>query len=98
MVASIVANKGFIRQFAAKGQAKINPSWVSSFGGIYSAGQVIGQFSIQFVADGFGRKMAMYTFIVGLIIVSGGGGVNAHARPRLSSASPPSGGTGPSPS
>ncbi|WOO86296.1 Hexose transporter 2 [Vanrija pseudolonga] len=70
MVASIVANKGFIRQFAAAGQAKINPSWVSSFGGIYSAGQVIGQFSIQFVADGFGRKMAMYTFIVGLIIAA----------------------------
>lgn len=35
-----------------------------------SAGQVIGQFSIQWISDWFGRKIAMYGFLFLLLIVS----------------------------
>lgn len=35
-----------------------------------SAGQVVGQFSIQWISDWFGRKMAMYGFLFLLLIVS----------------------------
>ncbi len=37
----------------------------------HSGGQVVGQFSIQWVSDWLGRKGAMYTMMVGLTLVSG---------------------------
>ncbi|WWC60692.1 uncharacterized protein I303_103268 [Kwoniella dejecticola CBS 10117] len=67
MAASIIANKGFIKEFA-KGASALDPPWVSSFGGIFSAGQVIGQFTIPFVSDFIGRKGAMYVFMVILTV------------------------------
>jgi hypothetical protein len=67
MNGSIVANKGFIRQFAADGQ-KLNPTHVSSFGGCASAGMILGQMSIQWVNERFGRKIAMWTFLFGLLL------------------------------
>ncbi|WWC71187.1 uncharacterized protein I206_105140 [Kwoniella pini CBS 10737] len=67
MSASIIANKGFVKEFA-KGAKALEAPWVSSFGGIFSAGQVIGQFTIPFISDMVGRKGAMYVFMVILTI------------------------------
>ena len=39
----IVANKGFIRQFASPGTTIIPGPYVSAWGGIQSAGQCVGQ-------------------------------------------------------
>lgn len=39
----IVANKGFIRQFASPGTVVISGTYVSAWGGIQSAGQTVGQ-------------------------------------------------------
>ncbi|WWD20939.1 hypothetical protein CI109_105417 [Kwoniella shandongensis] len=69
MISSIVANKGFIAQFA-EGGTKLKPEHVSAFGGIFSAGQVVGQFSIQWVSDWFGRKGAMWTFMALLTLAA----------------------------
>ena len=67
LVGSIVANKGFIYQFASD-HTTINPSWVSAFGGVFTAGQLIGQFFIQWVGQGLGRKAAMWTFTFFLLL------------------------------
>ncbi|OCF31052.1 hypothetical protein I317_06846 [Kwoniella heveanensis CBS 569] len=67
--ASVIANKGFIQQFASD-HKKLEAPHVSTFGGLYSAGQVVGQFSIPWVSDWFGRKGSMYTFMVLLTIAA----------------------------
>lgn len=66
---SIIANAGFIKHFA-NGAKKLPAAHVSTFGGLFSAGQVIGQAGIPFVSERFGRKIAMYTFCVLLLAVS----------------------------
>ncbi|GES58542.1 major facilitator superfamily domain, general substrate transporter [Aspergillus terreus] len=70
----IVANKGFIRQFAAPGTTIIAGKYVSAWGGIQSAGQTIGQILLQYATEGFGRKIALYiiwiTFCVSIFIES----------------------------
>lgn len=43
---------------------------VSTFGGLFSAGQVLGQAGIPFVAERFGRKVALFSFCAILLIVS----------------------------
>ncbi|RSH94199.1 hypothetical protein EHS25_004002 [Saitozyma podzolica] len=72
LTSSIVANKGFIRQFGSviDGTLKLNPPYVSAFGGLFSAGQVIGQFCIQWITDWVGRKGAMWTFMAILILAA----------------------------
>ena len=66
---SIIANPGFINQFAAD-HKKLNATHVSTFGGLFSAGQVIGQASVPFISERFGRKIAMYYFCIILLVVS----------------------------
>ncbi|KAL5357702.1 general substrate transporter [Aspergillus floccosus] len=70
----IVANEGFIRQFAAPGTTIIDGKYVSAWGGIQSAGQTIGQILLQYATEGFGRKIALYiiwvTFCVSIFIES----------------------------
>jgi MFS transporter, SP family, general alpha glucoside:H+ symporter len=39
----IIANKGFIRQFSSPGTTIILAKYISAWGGIQSAGQVVGQ-------------------------------------------------------
>jgi hypothetical protein len=39
----IIANKGFIKQFAAPGTTVILGKYISAWGGIQSAGQFVGQ-------------------------------------------------------
>ncbi|WWD10134.1 hypothetical protein V865_008268 [Kwoniella europaea PYCC6329] len=68
MSASIIANKGFVREFAKGRPNGLDAAWVSSFGGIYSAGQVVGQFCIPWVSDWVGRKGSMYVFMAILTI------------------------------
>ncbi|WVW83082.1 hypothetical protein I302_105100 [Kwoniella bestiolae CBS 10118] len=68
MSANIIANKGFVQEFS-KGRGKLDATWVSTFGGLYSAGQVIGQFFIPFASDFLGRKGSMYVFM-GVLTIS----------------------------
>ncbi|KAM6516456.1 hypothetical protein FALCPG4_014639 [Fusarium falciforme] len=66
MNASIVANKGFVHEFATKHDAEGNPFLespiLSAWSSIMSVGQVIGMTSLAFVSSRFGRKVAMYTY------------------------------------
>ena len=64
----MIANAGFIRQYAEDGK-KLNPSHVSAFGGLTSVGFVLGQLAIPHINDRFGRKWATYAFLVTLAIV-----------------------------
>lgn len=74
MVSSIVANAGFKKQFgvfnAAKKTYVLDPVAVSTFGGLFSCGQVIGQFCTQWLSDWIGRKKAMYATMLVLVVVS----------------------------
>ncbi|SMR42963.1 unnamed protein product [Zymoseptoria tritici ST99CH_1E4] len=63
----IVSNKGFIRQFATPGTKIIAGKYISAWGGIQSAGQALGQIGLQFVADAFGRKVALLTLWIFLV-------------------------------
>ncbi|CAH0024995.1 unnamed protein product [Clonostachys rhizophaga] len=69
--ASIVANKGFVRQFAtkldAKGQPYLESPILSGWGSIMSVGQVVGTISIAFISNRFGRKMSMYWLWIVLV-------------------------------
>jgi hypothetical protein len=73
MVSSIVANAGFKKQFgtynAAKKSYVLEPLAVSTFGGLFSCGQVLGQFSTQWLSDWVGRKKAMYATMLVLLVV-----------------------------
>ncbi|KAJ5256738.1 hypothetical protein N7478_012842 [Penicillium angulare] len=64
----IVANTGFIRQFASKGRTTMNSTYVSAWGGIQSAGQTVGQILLQYVTEAYGRKVALYIIWVDLVI------------------------------
>ncbi|THY37340.1 general substrate transporter [Aureobasidium pullulans] len=64
----LVSNKGFIRQMASPGTKIIKGKYVSAWGGIQSAGQTIGQILLQYVTDGFGRKIALYVIWVVLVV------------------------------
>ncbi|CRG86849.1 General alpha-glucoside permease [Talaromyces islandicus] len=72
----IVANKGFIRQFASPGTVVISGTYVSAWGGIQSAGQTVGQVLLQYATEAFGRKVALYiiwlTLVVSIFIESFG--------------------------
>ena len=74
MVSSIGANAGFKKQFGAYNETKkayvLDPLAVSTFGGLFSCGQVLGQFSTQWLSDWIGRKKAMYATMLVLVVVS----------------------------
>lgn len=67
--ANIIANAGFVRQFA-EGGAKLNSTHVSVFGGLTSAGLVIGGIVIPPINERFGRKIGIYAFLGALAIGS----------------------------
>lgn len=68
---SIIANKGFIKQFGtahnAKGVWILDANVVAIWGGIGSLGQGLGMLLTHFMADGFGRKKAFYLIWVVLL-------------------------------
>ncbi|RAH70519.1 general substrate transporter [Aspergillus aculeatinus CBS 121060] len=70
----VVSNTGFIQQMASPGTSIIAGKYISAWGGIQSAGQTIGQILLQYVTDGYGRKIALYiiflTFVVSVMIES----------------------------
>lgn len=72
MNASIVANKGFVLQFATKTDADGVPYLaspiLSGWGSIMSVGQIIGMTSLAFISARFGRKIAMYAYWVVLAL------------------------------
>jgi len=70
---SIIANKGFIRDMAPPGAKAAEAKWVSAWGGIQSAGQCIGQMFIVFISERLGRRAALLSFWVTMIIVSRNG-------------------------
>ncbi|KAF4332130.1 maltose permease [Fusarium beomiforme] len=65
MQASIIANKGFVQQFATAANEDGEKFLVSNIIATWSAGQnvgqVLGQIGISFVVARFGRKISMYT-------------------------------------
>lgn len=66
MNGNVIANPGFVRQFATETDAAGSPvlasSVLSGWGSIMSVGQIIGMTSLPFLSDRYGRKAAMYTF------------------------------------
>ncbi|PMD16021.1 general substrate transporter [Hyaloscypha hepaticicola] len=63
----IIANKGFIKQFATPGTKVILGKYVSAWGGIQSAGQFIGQVLLQYATESLGRKPALLIIWVVLV-------------------------------
>ncbi|KAH7126472.1 general substrate transporter [Dactylonectria estremocensis] len=63
---NIIANPGFVQQFATETSADGTPALaspiLSAWGSIMSVGQIIGMTTLPFVSDRFGRKVAMYSF------------------------------------
>ncbi|KAF5010165.1 hypothetical protein FDECE_3658 [Fusarium decemcellulare] len=64
--ASIVANKGFVHEFAteydADGAPFLESPVLSGWSSIMSVGQVIGMTTLSFISSRFGRKVAMFTY------------------------------------
>ncbi|KAH7093519.1 general substrate transporter [Paraphoma chrysanthemicola] len=56
----IVSNKGFIRQMATPGTKVIKGKYISAWGGIQSAGQFVGQVTLPYATERYGRKVALY--------------------------------------
>ncbi|KAF5627226.1 sugar transporter [Fusarium tjaetaba] len=63
---NIIANPGFVRQFATKVNADGDPTFaspiLSAWSAIMSVGQIIGMSTLPFISDRFGRKTAMYSY------------------------------------
>lgn len=67
LTASIVANKGFIRQMS-NGGTKLAPQHVSLWGGMLSTGQFVGVLGLQACIDRLGRKWAMHLTWLALVV------------------------------
>lgn len=69
---SIIANKGFIRQFGTAhnraGALILDANVLAVWGGIQSLGQGLGMLTMHFIADGFGRKIAFLTIWTALLV------------------------------
>ncbi|KAJ0290078.1 hypothetical protein Brms1b_000198 [Colletotrichum noveboracense] len=63
---NIIANPGFINQFAtettSRGEPNLAASILSAWSSIMSVGQIIGMTTVPFLSDRFGRKGAMYWY------------------------------------
>ncbi|KAJ4231878.1 hypothetical protein NW757_013847 [Fusarium falciforme] len=63
---NIIANPGFVRQFATKfdaeGEAYLASPILAGWSSIQSVGQIIGMVHLTYVSDRFGRKVAMYWY------------------------------------
>ncbi|EEU33411.1 uncharacterized protein NECHADRAFT_56685 [Fusarium vanettenii 77-13-4] len=66
LVGVIVANAGFVKQFGTQvndaGDVVLASSIMSAWGSLGSVGQLVGQMSISFLSNRYGRKVAMFTF------------------------------------
>ncbi|CEN62746.1 hypothetical protein ASPCAL09377 [Aspergillus calidoustus] len=64
LVGSIISNTGFVEVFATQknetGQPALASPILSTWGSLQSVGQLVGQLSISFLSNRFGRKAAMY--------------------------------------
>ncbi|KAH7176836.1 general substrate transporter [Dactylonectria macrodidyma] len=72
MNGSIIANQGFVHEFATEVDPEGNPYLASpilaGWSSIMSVGQIFGMTTLPFLSNRYGRKIAMYTFLT--IIVS----------------------------
>jgi MFS family permease len=72
MNSSVIANKGFVREFAtttnAKGALYLESPILTGWSSIQSVGQIIGMTTLPFISNRFGRKIAMYTFWIILVL------------------------------
>lgn len=63
---NVIANPGFVRQFATAtnddGEPVLASSVLSAWSSIMSVGQIIGMTTLPFLSDRFGRKAAMYWY------------------------------------
>ncbi|WWD00964.1 hypothetical protein V866_007902 [Kwoniella sp. B9012] len=61
---NIIANPGFVKQFAtvtdSKGEPALSAPVLSAIGTIQSVGQIVGMTSVPFLASRYGRKPAMF--------------------------------------
>ncbi|KAH8743739.1 general substrate transporter [Diaporthe sp. PMI_573] len=64
---SIVSNKGFIRTMSGGG-TKLNPTYISVWGGMLSTGQFVGVGLLQLITDKIGRKKAMHITWMSLVV------------------------------
>jgi len=66
MNSGIVANKGFVRQFATESNDDGSPALASpilaGWSSIQSVGQIIGMVGLSFISSRFGRKVAMFSY------------------------------------
>lgn len=68
----MAANRNFIERFGdvyVDGQLQLNAQHVAAWGGIQSAGQIVGMITGGFTSDRFGRKFNMGVLIAMLLIV-----------------------------
>ncbi|KAJ2904916.1 General alpha-glucoside permease [Zalerion maritima] len=63
----IIANDGFVQQFADSETGIIAGKYISAWSGIQSAGQTVGQILLQYVTEGLGRKPAFIIIWVVLV-------------------------------
>jgi MFS family permease len=69
----MAANANFIERFGTvvvDGALQLNAQHVAAWGGIQSAGQIVGMLTGGFTSDRFGRKANMYILVSMLILVS----------------------------
>ncbi|KAI9147043.1 MFS transporter fmqE [Paramyrothecium foliicola] len=63
---NIIANPGFVKEFATQvnsdGEPVLASSILSAWGSIMSVGQIIGMTTLPFLSDRYGRKAAMYWY------------------------------------
>lgn len=75
MNGNILANPGFVKQFAtqlnAAGDPVLASPIISAWGSIMSVGQIIGMTTLPFLSDRFGRKAAMfyYWFVLAISVL-----------------------------
>ncbi|KAH7385043.1 general substrate transporter [Cadophora sp. MPI-SDFR-AT-0126] len=72
MIGNLVANPGFARQFGtqlnAAGEKVLASSTLSVWSSVGSCSQMMGQLSIAFISNKFGRKVAMFFFWTTLLL------------------------------
>jgi hypothetical protein len=72
---SIVSHRAFIQEMASDKALQaaapaIDGAYVSAWGGMLVAGQIVGQICLQFATEAYGRKIALYILMTVLAIVS----------------------------
>ncbi|KAH7356508.1 general substrate transporter [Rhexocercosporidium sp. MPI-PUGE-AT-0058] len=68
---SIVANKGFIKQFGTTGGTGVralDPTWLSTWSALLNVGQIVTFTHISWFADRYGRKASFYLAWVWLVV------------------------------